>query len=104
MAKHRYYVTLYTRYPIYEPAEGGYYYSGIEMEWSMGFQEYRKARRFLKKCFKDCIACGDDQYEHWHTNANHSRFGVGSRYIGEGWHITLERKQGSEVCGYVPYC
>ena len=26
-----YYVTTYSRYPIYVPAEGGYYYSGIEM-------------------------------------------------------------------------
>ena len=102
--KGRYYVTLYNKYPIYEPAEGGYYYEGREISWSFPFQEYRKARRFLKKCFKDCVACKDTEDKYWHTNANHSRFGVGSKYIGEGWYVVLERKQGSEVKGWEPYC
>ena len=102
--KARYYVTLYNKYPIYEPAEGGYYYEGREIGWSFPFQEYRKARRFLKKCFKDCVACGDTKDEYWHENASHSRFGVSSKYVGEGWYVTLERKQGSEVKGWTPYC
>ena len=100
----RYYVTMYEKYPIYEPAEGGYYYSGIQVNWSCEFKEYRKARRFLKKCFKDCIECGDDKEKGWYTNASHSRFGVNGRYIGDGWYVTLEREEGAEVRGWEPYC
>ena len=100
----KYYVTMYEKYPIYEPAEGGYYYNGIEVNWSLEFQTYRKARRFLKKCFKDCIKCNDHKDKYWHTNENHSCFGVGSQYIGEGWYVKLERKQGADVRGFTPYC
>ena len=32
-----YYVSTYTKYPIYEPAEGGYFYNGIQLQHSKGF-------------------------------------------------------------------
>lgn len=100
----KYYVTMYSKYPIYEPAEGGYYYSGRSIDFSCEFSEWKKAKRFLRRCYKDCIACEDHKEKGWFENVSHTRFGVNGRYIGEGWYVTLERKQGSEVSGYVPYC
>ena len=95
---------MYSKYPIYEPAEGGYYYSGTQIEWSYAFNEYRKAKRFLRKLYKECIARENNLDEYWHCNDSHTRFGVGSKYIGEGWYIKLERKQGEDVRGWEPYC
>lgn len=50
MAKYR--VSHYQEYPIYEPAEGGYYYAGAHVT---GFREYdslKEARAELKRVRK----------------------------------------------------
>lgn len=99
-----YYVTIYSRYPIYEPAEGGYYYSGIEMIESNEFREFRKAKRYLRKLYKQCIADRDHEDKYWFSNGSHTKFGVGGKYIGEGWYVVLEKKQGNDVKGWQPYC
>ena len=46
---YRYYITIYSKYPIYEPAEGGYYYSGVQIKDCYAFNEFRKAKRYLRK-------------------------------------------------------
>lgn len=109
-----YYVSTYTKYPIYEPAEGGYFYNGIQLQHSKGFQTFKDAKRYLRKCYKESIEflrkydediiSGGYEEEYWYCSKNHQRFGVVSIYYGEGWYIKLERKQGSEVSGYIPYC
>ena len=44
-----YYVTYYEEYPIYEPAEGGYYYAGSRNVSVREFKSWRKARQFFNK-------------------------------------------------------
>ena len=102
--KYPYYVTLYQEYPIYESAEGGYYYAGTGIAESYGFQTHRAARKFIRKCYKECVKSGDTKDKYWYCNPNHLFFGMDSKYIGEGWFIQLERKQGASVRGWEPYC
>lgn len=102
--KSAYYVTIYNEYPIYEPAEGGYYYTGADISESWGFQTFRDAKRFIRKLYKECVQSGDTKSEYWYCNSNHLFFGMDSYYIGEGWFIQLERKQGASVKGWEPYC
>lgn len=101
---YRYYVTTYSKYPIYEPAEGGYYYSGVQIEDCYAFNEFRKAKRYLRKLYKQCISNGDHLDKYWRCNSSHTYFGVGSQYIGKGWYIKLERKYGEDERGWQPYC
>ena len=102
--KFPYYVTIYQEYPIYEPAEGGYYYTGADISESWGFQTFRDAKRFIRKLYKECVQSKDTKSEYWYCNSNHLFFGMDSYYIGEGWFIQLERKQGASVKGWEPYC
>ena len=103
-----YYVTEYRNYPIYEPAEGGYYYSGVEIMSSREFKTFRKARQFINRVYKDTLKNEMDyvtgaSQKFWATRDN-QQFGANGKYIGDGWMYKLERKQGSEVCGWEPYC
>ena len=41
-------ITYYEEYPIYEPAEGGYYYEGNEVTWSR-----KKSKRSCRKEFEE---------------------------------------------------
>ena len=101
--KYPYYVTLYYLYPIYEPAEGGYYYEGVDVYKSYGFQSRRKALRFLRKQRKECLE-EDEHVKGWFNYIN--SFGIYNRngYIGDGYFWELERKFGAARSGYQPYC
>lgn len=99
-----YYVTTYSLYPIYEPAEGGYYYNGVQMVESSGFQTRKKANKHIRKMYKKCVANGNTKEEGWYCNNNHTFFGCNGEYIGDGWFIQLERKQGQSESGWQPYC
>lgn len=103
--KYPYYVTLYSLYPIYEAAEGGYYYNGVGIADSYGFQTFRKARQFLAKRYKECFE-EDHLTNGWECIDTHKYFGVynANGYIGEGYFWQLERKQGISSSGRVPYC
>lgn len=100
-----YYVTMYGLYPIYEPAEGGYYYNGVQILESYGFQTFRAARKFLRKKYKELYRNPEQEVKgaEWHCTPNHQHFGVDGKYVGKGWFIQLERKQGISVRGWVPY-
>ena len=41
--KYPYYITLYHEYPIYEPAEGGYYYAGLQAHAAEGYNSFKEA-------------------------------------------------------------
>ena len=47
------YLTHYTEYPIYEPAEGGYYYAGNEANEYYRLNSVKQAKRKLPKCEKN---------------------------------------------------
>ena len=101
---YRYYVTTYYCYPIYEKAEGGYYYSGSEIDKTYAFNDRKKAIRYINKLYRKHKA--EPLPDRWtfHTNADNTCFGADGYYIGDGWFVKLERKLGSCVHGYEPYC
>ena len=47
------YLTYYKEYPIYEPAEGGYYYAGNEVAQSERMSK-RKCRSRFNEIWKEC--------------------------------------------------
>ncbi|GHU58488.1 hypothetical protein AGMMS49975_25130 [Clostridia bacterium] len=56
----KYIVQRYTRFPIYEPAEGGYYYDGSEADdWYEIFDTIEEANNHLKKLVEE----HNSQYE-----------------------------------------
>ena len=115
------YISHYQEYPIYEPAEGGYYYPGNQL-----VRSERKSKRACKKellriweeCRKENEEYGfkEDNLKEWDEirrrthnypwifNRKHNYISKGSHYIGEGESILIERKQGSQESGRVPYC
>lgn len=94
------YVSFYTKYPIFEPAEGGYCYDGIHLQESHSFTTRRKAKAYLRKMLKISTLGSDGE---WHSN-DRTSFGWNDRYVGEGYFFTLERIPGSEESGRKPYC
>ena len=105
------YVTAMAEYPIYEPAEGGYYYAGNEIVWQREFSTYRKARQFFNKMVKEFIEdFGEpDQETDWYEvssqtwfNKMHTGIYHRTHYIGEGHELTLTRRPRKEK-GWVPY-
>ena len=108
------YVTLLEEYPIYEPAEGGYYYAGTSITDCREFQSRRKARQFYNKARKEFIewfgeptdVCMPRRNYHgkvWEfTRRNCPGIMHSTGYIGEGHELTLTRYPRRER-GYVPY-
>ncbi len=109
------YVTLMEEYPIYEPAEGGYYYAGTYIRECREFQSRRKARQFYNKARKEFIewfgepsdVCMPGRNYHgrvWEYIARGNSLWIEhtTGYIGEGHSLTLTRKPRKER-GYVPY-
>lgn len=99
----KWYVSVYHLYPIYEPAEGGYYYNGVELSETYEYNTRSNAIKCLRKLYKSCIEDGDTMKKGWHCNNDHTFFGVDGKYIGEGWFVQLERKKGMSERGWVPY-
>lgn len=101
-----YYITEYRQYPIYEPAEGGYYYEGTEMVQYTRTNNIKRARKLLKKMVTEYYECEGiltpDAVEGISTLGNHHYHST--RYVGEGmeWHI--ETKLGKNEHGWRPYC
>lgn len=93
-----FYVTYYSEYPIYEPAEGGYYYPGRDAIWSKGFNTEEEATEFMEN-----EVANDDYIDNWerYTNGYISR----GEYIGQDQMIVIEPKNAylSEIAGYEPY-
>jgi rubrerythrin len=92
-----FYVTYYSEYPIYEPAEGGYYYAGRDAVWSQGFNSEEEARQFLNDFI---VEDGED----WEQDQD-GRYTVHGKYIGQDQTIKLEPNQDylSAIAGWHPY-
>ena len=99
----KYYVSTYELYPIYEPAEGGYYYDGLDFKYSIECNSLKKARRVLRKMIAELKDYGEDVYDFgfaghlWGARTE-------SKYIGEGTVIHIETRNRKNERGYVPYC
>lgn len=105
-----FYVSYVTEYPIYEPAEGGYYYAGETVQHCRRFSSWRGANRYYQKLRAEFIAEHD-----WETDRviDLTPGGVGkwvnpaviyqSRYIGEGERVQLTRTAPVDK-GWEPYC
>jgi len=102
------YLTVYEEYPIYEPAEGGYYYSGNQV---VAYQKLskRQARKKMDEIWQEIV----EKYRGWADELarwtySKSSYGVKiyyrSKYIGDGKSYVIERKLGSEERGWEPYC
>ena len=89
------YLTLYEEYPIYEPAEGGYYYAGRQATDYFRLNSVKQAKRKLQKHRKELeqdgfVIC--DGYAF-----------LRSKYIGEGAEWLIEKVYGSHESGRKPY-
>ena len=89
------YLTHYIEYPIYEPAEGGYYYAGREAGSFYRLNSVKQAQRTLAKLQKELedegfVVCEDHAF-------------LPSRYIGEGERWVIEKVYGSQNSGRRPY-
>lgn len=105
-----YYVSFISEYPIYEPAEGGYYYAGETVVECKEFQSWKKANRAYQAMKRelidvyghtgrvdsfDCGGCG--------KYLNHPATYYHSKYIGEGARVQLTRTKPHNI-GRQPYC
>lgn len=111
-------VTYYEEYPIYESAEGGYYYSGnsvIESEIMSKRKCRMKFEEIWKKCQKENEELGFVDGVDWHNislyhriypwiRINDHMIVKNSFYIGEGRSYVIEKHYGSKKRGRVPYC
>lgn len=111
------YLSHYQEYPIFEPAEGGYYYAGNQVIESERMSKRKCRREFEKiwqKCQKENEEDGFAEDADWLAvgrNGVHPwiRFGNNyickeSCYVGRGESYVIERKRGSQTKGWQPYC
>ena len=93
-----FYVTYYAEYPIYEPAEGGYYYAGRDAVWSEGYNSEEEAR----ECIEDFVNEQEDKNE-WEGYNN--GYVLHGKYIGEDQYVKIEKKNEylSDEKGWEPY-
>ena len=99
-----YYVTYYEEYPIYEPAEGGYYYAVSQNVWVREFKSWRKARQFFNKVAKQVVEEFSYDNPYCTYGFPNSYAEVCSRYIGNGYGIVLTSRKPLEEHGWKPYC
>lgn len=98
------YLSHYEEYPIYEPAEGGYYYAGNSLVKSERMSE-RQAKKKLAEIWKNVQKENEllPSVERWVMSNDKRGVYKSSRYIGEGESIIIERHKGSEERGWEPY-
>lgn len=89
------YLTHYQEYPIYEPAEGGYYYAGNQAFEYFRLNSVKQAKRKLAKIQKALEEEGFVIYE--------DKAVLYSKYIGEGESWIIEKVYGSHESGWHPY-
>lgn len=105
-----FYVSYITEYPIYEPAEGGYYYAGTVVEECYKFDTWKKANKKYQKMRKAFLEYygADDEGIREYVCGGVSKYGgsgvyYASKYIGEGARVEITRKEPREK-GWEPYC
>lgn len=92
------YVSHYELYPIYEPAEGGYYYDGIRLVSSRSAATLDKAKKILAA---EAVAL-DFKVEDSGRLAADVSYRI-RRYIGDGAFLIIECKKGQHESGWRPY-
>lgn len=107
------YVTHYEEYPIYEAAEGGYYYSGNQVESTERLSK-NQAKKHMDNIWKMCEeenaeneqleARTGQRFDYWQRSNDGNKIWKTTRYIGEGESYVIERYVGSETRGWQPYC
>lgn len=107
-----YYVSYIEEYPIYEPAEGGYFYPGEIVIEMRECKTWRKARQIFnqwRKCFERKYAdeMGRNIYRYetggCDKSGDGSLIGYSSKYVGDGCAVRLTRYKPHDK-GYTPYC
>ena len=93
-----FYVTYYAEYPIYEPAEGGYYYAGRDAIWSEGFNTEEEAQEYADKYIEQ-----DDEWNEW--KKEDFGYHLDGKYIGQNQYVVIEPKKSylGMVKGWEPY-
>ena len=98
------YLSYYEAYPIYEPAEGGYYYAGLELVESERLSKRQAKKKFDELAKQMMEETKDDKYPWKMGNLmfgrQMSKFG---KYIGEGAYYCIEKRQGMHERGWQPY-
>jgi hypothetical protein len=109
----KYVIQRYERFPIYGPAEGGYYYNGREPDSYAIFNTCEEANTALKKLVKetnDSYEDSDGQREGLLICYSGGKYAnaesVNHRYIGDGYEFYVEPidQRGLHRKGYEPYC
>ena len=108
----KYVIQRYSRYPIYEPAEGGYYYEGREPDNLLyaTYNTFKEAVEGLQELVKReneglneddegylCLSVGTKVAEA--NSCNH-------KYVGAGcdWYVEPINRRGRHKEGWKPYC
>lgn len=107
------YISYYEEYPIYEPAEGGYYYTGNQLLRTER-KSKRQCRIEFEKIWRDCqkenekngFVKDTDWNEVVANTGEYPWVRVDDNYICkiEGASYAIERKSGSMESGWQPYC
>ena len=96
-------ISHYEEYPIYEPAEGGYYYAGNQLIESE-LKSKRQCRKDFEAIWVECMKENESGIPYPWVRVNDNYIRRSSQYIGEGESIVIEKKSGSYEKGYKPYC
>ena len=91
------YLTHYEEYPIYEPAEGGYYYAGQQPCEFYRLNSIKQAKRKLAKMRKEL------ENEGFVVDVNNLYVNRYSKYIGGGESWYIEKSYGQNRSGWHPY-
>lgn len=98
-------LSYYEEYPIYEPAEGGYYYAGLALVKTERLSKRAAKRKFDRIAKQYVEETKNEPYPWVMNNIVYGRHLFrGSKYIGEGAYICVEKRKGSHARGWVPYC
>lgn len=97
------YISYYKEYPIYEPAEGGYYYPGNRLVDSKR-KSKRQCRKDFENIWKECLKENENNPEYPWIREYDNCIYKDSEYVGRGKRYVIERKQGSMRSGWKPYC
>lgn len=96
------YLSYYEEYPIYEPAEGGYYYAGLALVKTERLSKRAAKRKFDKEAKEMLETTKNEPYPWIQLNGRH--IVRDSKYIGEGAFFCVEKKKGKHSKGWQPYC
>lgn len=99
-------ITLYIEYPIYEPAEGGYYYEGESVGGTPKKVKAGKGRRKILTLYREIQREAEIHKGHAWISEDGRQCGMIGKYIGTGFRYVLEgnRRVGRRAHGWHPYC